>query len=248
LDGIHFPSFYFLPFIQKIKRNSLAASFGVENVDDSFEDEYKSGISGMNRISVREESGANIVKKLTSKESTLLLDPVFLLDKSEWIDMGNFPKVIGTKKYLLTYFLGKRTVEYTKIIDDFAVQQDLSIIHLNDFSYPEYFNVSPDQFLSLISEATFFFTDSFHGVAFSIILNKPFMVLDRVDKVKSMSTRIEMILKRFELTKRYYAGGKKVISSEWIHLNYANSNKVIEKNRNQTNIFLGKCFADVKSN
>ncbi|MFC6201188.1 polysaccharide pyruvyl transferase family protein [Lactiplantibacillus nangangensis] len=246
LDGIHFPSFFFLPFVQKNKRNSFSASFGVQDIDNKFVKDYKLGLSEMNHISVREKSGVEIVQKLSSKKATLLLDPVFLVDKLEWQKMSNLPNNMPKNKYILTYFLGKMTIQYKRMVNKFAAEQNLSVVYLNEFSHPESYDFTPDEFLGLISQATFFFTDSFHGVAFSIIFNTPFMVLDRIDKVRSMSTRIETILTQFGLMDRYHDGGGKIQSGEWLNLCDTNREEIIASNRSKTNAFLKMCFMDAK--
>ena len=46
------------------------------------------------------------------------------------------------------------------------------------------------------------FTDSFHGVVFSILFQKPFYIFEREDEYVSMNSRIETLLNKFCLTDR----------------------------------------------
>lgn len=95
----------FLTFAPKEKRISYAASFGVSEIPNEFVEEYTGLISGMNKISVREQAGAEIVKKLTKKNATVLVDPTMMLTKDKWLSISKKPKTKLTRnKYLLTYF------------------------------------------------------------------------------------------------------------------------------------------------
>ena len=76
--------FYYLEFMPKEKRFSYAASFGFESIP--YEDivQHRRGISGMNKISCREEMGCKIVSDITKRYVPRVLDPTLLLSVSEW--------------------------------------------------------------------------------------------------------------------------------------------------------------------
>jgi glutaredoxin-related protein len=66
----------------------------------------------------------------------------------------------------------------------------------------KYYISGPIEFLNLIRNCSLFCTDSFHGVAFSIVFEKPFVVFDRVDETQSMNSRLDTILTKFDLIDR----------------------------------------------
>ena len=58
--------------------------------------------------------------------------------------------------------------------------------------------MSPTEFLGLVKYADYVVTNSFHAVAFSLILEKEFWVI----KLKNLSSRIDSILKLTDLENR----------------------------------------------
>lgn len=241
LDNEKAPIFFFMPFIQKEKRNSIAASFGVNKIQEEFITDYSEGIDGMNRISVREDSGKDIVNKLTGRDSLVILDPTFLLSTTEWIDIAKDGGYIPKEKYILTYFIGEMTKEYKKTLELIADREKLKIINLNNINEPGYFVIAPDIFLSLVKNAEFIFTDSFHGVAFSIIFKKPFMSVDRVDVHKNMNTRIISVLSKFDLIERH---NMKNIDNV-MEIDYSNADSIIDSNKELTRSFIIDSLRDV---
>lgn len=67
-----------------------------------------------------------------------------------------------------------------------------------NYDYPEHYTVDPGSFIDYINSSELLLTDSFHGVVFSIIFNKPFVVFRR----GNMNSRIDTILNRFSLLNR----------------------------------------------
>ena len=63
---------------------SYAASFSVEYISDADKEFVKGMLAKMNRISVREYQGVDILKSLDIKNGVKVLDPVFLLDRNYW--------------------------------------------------------------------------------------------------------------------------------------------------------------------
>ena len=196
-DQIWNPYFYFnskldfLTFAKKGQRISYSASFGISEIPEERESDYKEWISGLDYISVREEAGANIVKKLTNREATVLVDPTLMLTSEEWRSIAKKPKLNLEQKYLLTYFLGPITEESKKRIEDFAKIRNLKVINLLDKNDKFIYSVDPSEFIYLIDNCELMCTDSFHGCVFSIILNTPFIVFERKSKGKSMNSRID---------------------------------------------------------
>jgi len=57
-------------------------------------------------------------------------------------------------------------------------------------------NAGPLEFIELIKNASYVCTNSFHGTAFSLIFNKPFLVAPHTTR----NTRIASLLEKLELT------------------------------------------------
>ena len=101
-------------------------------------------------------------------------------------------------KYVVTYFLGKIEEENEKLINNYCVKNNLTRIDLNSVNALEWFDITPFEFLYLINNSEFVFTDSFHASVFSIIFGKQFLTAERVsDDTNRMSSRIDTLFSTF---------------------------------------------------
>lgn len=160
---------------------SYAASIGIGGYDKGTELIAAEYLKSFDYISLREEEATDYIKQITGREDiTTSVDPVFLLGRDDWLQIAK-PYEINCK-YVLVYMI-HGTRELYKSIKDFSVRNNLKIINFPSMSYKfkdyekgfgdiNISNASPNQFIYLIENATYFFTDSFHGTAFSIILHK----------------------------------------------------------------------------
>ena len=194
----------FLTFAPKHKRVSYAASFGISSIPEEYKERYATWLAEMNHISVREHAGANIVKELTGRNVEVVVDPTLLLTKEEWLEISEPASDKPMKGYILTYFLGKIPKERKKYIDKIAKENDLEVINLAQMNEKIPFLSGPSEFIDYINSAQLFFTDSFHGAAFSIMLNTPFIVFDRAGSSMSMNSRIDTLLNTFNMETRYF--------------------------------------------
>lgn len=164
---------------------SYASSFGVETIDDSeIEGKMRRYLARYRSICVREKSGVRIVESI-GLEASQVLDPVFLL-RDYWKRFVQPPK--NRKKYCLVYALidypkgeDKKIAEYAK-----AHELEVRILPFNRRNcvnrYISEFDAGPVEFLNLIANAEFIFTNSFHGMAFSILFQKQFCLLSAVSE------------------------------------------------------------------
>ena len=194
-------SVYFLSFAPKEKRIAYAPSFGVSKINDEHIMDYKKWLAGIDKLSVREFDGAEIIKDLVGAEAPVLVDPTMLLTVKQWAEIESDQKKQLDRRYILTYFLGSIPKEYYKEIKRIASKNDLEIINLGDSRNSETYRTGPSEFLSYIKYCSLFCTDSFHGTVFSIIYNKPFIVYERAGAM-SMYSRINTLLDKFKLNSR----------------------------------------------
>lgn len=200
----------FALFADYEQRISYAGSFGIEEIPKPYIEQYKKLIKEMNCISVREQTGVDIVKNLTGRNAELVLDPTFLLSKQEWIIIEQKPRWLREDKYILSYFLGGRNEDIKQLMNEVSLKYKLKIINLeNEFlsgnmiENINYYTVSPNEFIFLVHHCNYMFTDSFHGSVFSIIFEKVFRVFERkeVEKNNNMSTRLKSLLSMLKLEK-----------------------------------------------
>lgn len=166
----------FLSFVPREKKISYAASIGINSIPDDKKEQFIRGVSDFNHISVREENAIQIIKELTGRDSLWVLDPVLLLTPEEWLAVAQKPtwfKERYSLGYVLTYHLSKTPPPEIKVIAD---KLDLPVINLMDTENYNHFTVGPAEFVWLFANATLTFTNSFHGMAFSLLFKIPFVV------------------------------------------------------------------------
>lgn len=193
---------YFLTFVaEKEKRIAYAPSFGISDIPDFAIHSYKKSLSMIDKISVREQQGAEIIKRLTNRIVNVVADPSFLLSREEWQSLGNSSKIVIDKPYILTYFLRKNTAYYD-IVYQIAKKNNLSVVNIpmvtGDFDRCDTIiePIGPKEWISLIDHSNIVITDSFHCTAFSIIMKKQFgtFLAFSSENVKSQNSRIESLL------------------------------------------------------
>lgn len=231
----------FLTFAPKYKRISYAPSFGVYDIPQKERDNYRQWLLGMNHISVREDAGAKIVKELTGRDVPVVIDPTMILTKENWLSIAKESKAKPKKNYLLTYLLGGGDKEHKKKIKEIAKKHNLEIVNLGDIKDEKHYVTGPSEFIDYISDANIFFTDSFHGCVFSMLLDTPFVVCTRVgqDSKTSMESRIDTLLDKFELQNRRYSNIENI---DIFKCDYTKSKKILETERKKAWDYLSNAF------
>ena len=226
------------------KKIALSASFGVNKIPDDRECEYAQYLKTFKNISVREDIGEIIVKDLCGRDAEVLVDPTMMLTKDEWTKIERKPACYRNKPYILTYMLGGQAENTGVLIQSLSKENNLEVITLFDAKYCEknkmqYFAAAPDEFIWLIRNAEIIITDSFHACVFSIIMERPFVVCDRNDNSQSMSSRIDTLLKKFNLESRHQ---DKINYNSVFNIDYTGSNAIFDKERKKALNYLKKSF------
>lgn len=216
---------YFLTFASKDKRVSYAPSIGRSYIPRKYKKDYRRWLEGMSSISVRETEGAKIIKDLISKDVPVLVDPTMLLTKEDWLSVSDRASNRPDTPYILTYFLGGPSDNTRKRLQRLAKEKNMKIINLGDSTDRETYQTGPSEFLDYINHASAFFTDSFHGVVFSIIFQTPFIVFERQTTGPSMYSRIETILDNFDMKDRAAKGFDKDI----FYVDFSGAEEVLER-------------------
>lgn len=199
---------YYLDFGGKeTKRISYAASLATSSIKEECEDFVRIQLQKFDAISVREKTGAQLLKKIGINDVSVVLDPVFLLNKNEWRTLAKKGNLYGLKpeSYLLVYdFLGNDP-QMSSFAKQYAQKHSLKIVSVNDFNVRDYAdininNAGPLEFLALIDNAACVVASSFHATAFSIILEKEFYTFNL--KGYNNSSRMQDLLSKLSLENR----------------------------------------------
>lgn len=171
---------YMLDFVKEDKKkNSYAASFGYNEVPKKYVDTTKRMLNTFKNICVREEQGKKIIQDLIEKQADVTLDPTLLLNKKQWYSLiKNSDKNEKNEEFILLYIVSpnKEIINFTKRL---AKKEKCKIIFINNsiknvFGMKNIKTAGPEEFLKYIKDAKYVVTTSFHGVAFSINLEKQF--------------------------------------------------------------------------
>lgn len=240
-------NFYNLMFVPDgIKKISYASSFGVSKIPWYQIGRTRRFLERLDCISMRENRGAKIVEELTGKKVPTIIDPVFMLDKEEWEELIPNQREIN-EKYIFAYFLGNN-VSYRKAIEKFASSKKIKVVtlrHLDQYvefdeTFGDYapYDVAPDRFLNLLRNAEYVFTDSFHGMCFSIINEKQFIVFDRYNQnaKNSKNSRIDTLCTNISLNERRFSGDIEPYADKKI--NYDDVKNILEKLRKSAQEYL----------
>lgn len=217
-DTLFVDPFYYLKYAPEYKRIAYAPSFGRTEIPEYNKKRITNYISKIPFLSVREESGALIIKKLLNRTADVLVDPTLALNSLEWKEAFNLKEREG-QRYLLAYFLNEPSKDTKTNIRKLANNNGLRIIGIpyifeNDNFIDELYTAGPIEFLNLINNASIVCTDSFHGTAFSLNFGKPFFVFERnYGKASAQSTRIISLLEKTETLHRYCINGE-IINTE----------------------------------
>ena len=228
-DDVNELPYYYLQFMPSEKRVAYAASFGFETFPQKDIEQHRIGLQGMKSISCREESGCKLVESLVDKQVPRVLDPTLLLSADEWRKLQKQSNIFTENygNYAFAFFLGNIPDEYRKYMD--TIMKEKGIDKLIDFSDKKIGACGPCEFLSLIDNAQFVFTDSFHCTVFSTIFDKDFTAFRRVQQgFDKMFGRIEDLLSSTNKLDHIYGGTRQTPKNNFNEL-YRDSIRYIEK-------------------
>lgn len=231
----------FLNFAPKSKKKiSYAASFGKKKLESFEITETRNLLQNYDAISLREKSGVDIVEKLGINKSVHVVDPTLLLDGNEWRELSS--NKYKDDKYILVYNLN-RNKKIDKYAENLSKKTGLKVRFLS-YQLHEFYkkgkiscNPKVEDFLSLVDNAEYIITDSFHATAFSINFNKQFVIV----YPENFSTRLQSLLELNNLENRVAKSecDLKIIDNK---IDFNVVNKIMNKERKRSLDWLKKAL------
>lgn len=234
---------FFLQFgNEKCRRIAYAPSFGVSVLPETAKSNLKEYTDSFDALSVREQSGAVLMKEICERDVPVMLDPTMMADRSIWDTFDRIPEGVP-KQYILVYRFGR--MEYMeKQIQNVAAELKLPILEI-PVSIESYgkgskilFGVGPEEFVTLIRNAEIVLTDSFHATVFSILNHTQFYTFLRQGKNEknNMNSRMENLLEMLNLQERLIYPDSEIVSLSKVK--YENADVLLEQRRNESQKFL----------
>lgn len=240
---------YFAP--DNALKISYAASIGSNAIPEELKNAYIRLLSRYKHISVRENTGADVIRSLINKKATVVLDPTLLLNKDEWNKVAT-PKRLVKKKYILCYFLNY-TFNAFPYVDELArdmqKQTGYEIVrvarppHKLSFINTTYqIGASPEEFLALVRDAEIVLTTSFHGTAFAVNYGKP--VFTVVQDRNASDSRQVSLMHNLGLDKQVLSIKDKFPTASDANYNVDNEQTVLNRLRLDSKLYLEKALKD----
>lgn len=205
--------YYYLGFTEDSKKRiAYAPCIGDYRIPEDALEFVKRKLDRFDGLSMRDAQGAELISRVAGKEVSVVVDPVLLKTKDDWIRDFSLKKT--NEQYLLCYMLGVHDW-YTDYVMRISKALNLKIkwIPVNP-EQAEYLNghtepCGPKEFLERFYNATYILTDSFHGTLFSLIFEKQVTVLKRYDDGEdSQNNRIYAVFSDFQIEKKMFGANE----------------------------------------
>lgn len=180
----HKTGVYFLNFTTPFRglKIAYAPCCAVNHVEAAYREQIAKCLQDFDHLSVRNIETQDFVRELTGIKVPIVADPTFLWDFKE---LQSSPTLATNKKYILAYILGKeingghkKAVEKIKEaypgLPVYSISLTASKPHYFSWADKTFWTCDPVEWLNLIQNASYFYTDSFHGVAFAMKYHIPF--------------------------------------------------------------------------
>ncbi|MDP2017087.1 polysaccharide pyruvyl transferase family protein [Hydrogenophaga sp.] len=198
---------YFLAFAKRFqaRKISYAASFGRDRVSSSEAAQLPQLLRNFDAISVREASGITLVERATGHRPANVPDPTLL--HSDYAELTERAPPEHDDPYIFCY--GLRSPDNIRQTADLASKQlncpilsphnpHRRWVEIGDTVYPD-----PGEWVSLIRNARFVVTNSFHGTVFSLLFKKPFIVAGLTGEKAAANARAINLLRAVGLESRF---------------------------------------------
>lgn len=197
------------------KRIAYAASFGVRQWGDKCRSEVSAMLRDFDAISVREKSGAGIVKDLCGRAAEVMPDPTLLWDGDFYRQYLPASQGKSVVKYVLSFMLDEwsdgaaESACAQELANSLGVKEIRTAYDRGSFPvslicriFDLRAKVPLPKWLELMDGASAVITNSFHGMVFAILFHKPFVVIKHKGTGEQMNDRVDTILNDLGLSTR----------------------------------------------
>jgi hypothetical protein len=250
---------YFLNFVHNHPKIAYAVSQGAKDIAKYSPDPQKiaSYIRDIDHVSTREENGQTWLKTLTGNDYPVVLDPTLLLEETnyEHIEETHGVPCIQKNNYIFVY-AAPLSADFLKLIKKYGQKNNLQVVIWHDdiwlkrlgwlsgIKCPK--NKTPGKYLDLIKNAKYVCTSSFHGVAFSTIYRKNFVVLENDGMLAGQDDRMTGFLKRLGLSDRIVSLSQFIEKMD-LQIDYTDFKSKLRKQQELSHKFLSSALRSKSS-
>ncbi len=239
---------FLLDFTESHLKYSYASSIGVDKLSEEDIKRFQKYLSSFRYVSLREDVGCEIIENIIpDKTITQVLDPTLLLTSEEWSSIEAIKKDVCAD-YIFVY-LAKSSETILSFAKKLAANTgfELKITATPDtykFNHDKDYigMLRPEEFIYYIHHAKFVVTNSFHGIAFSIIFGKDFYAAYNSAAVTKTNSRIESVLRAFDLETRLINKNR----TSYKPIDYERVYRDLEMMRERSNDYIRNIITDVE--
>lgn len=173
---------------------SYAPSFGNNEIPEKYVEKVRNLLTRFHHLSVREESGCEMVRGLTGRQVTRTIDPVFLIENHVWEKLADAPTL--PQPYIAFYALEMST-RASAIVARISKMTRLPVvviakggIFMLTCRTRLAIDAGPREFLGWLKGASMVLTNSFHATVFAMKFDVPFVTIAHSHR----NTRMENLL------------------------------------------------------
>lgn len=189
---------------EKVRRMSYASSIGVSEwrFSKDFTDAARRQFRKFSAISCREATGAEVLSRQFGLEVRQVLDPTLL-----HTDYGEITGSISEQKTLVFYPLSPEDTSAEPFCRELAGRLNLRYVNANPYVFVPFTHVawrrnSIGRWLGDIAGAALVVTGSFHGLAFSLVHHRQFILIN--DNKQGRNSRMTDLLACLGLENRLF--------------------------------------------
>lgn len=224
-----------------LNKVAYSPSISNTNLSKQQEIEFSTLLKNYDFLSSREDETAQYVQNLTKRECHWVLDPVLLLSSEDYLP---YTKKLPYKDFIIVYNCMKNDKNLIKEAQKFADEKNLMLIEISDYNQNKIIykhkvltDLGIEEYLYLFSEASYIFTNGFHGACFSLVFNKEFFLFAR----DGVDIKIKSLLRLFDLNERFVdfncspsQGVKKI--------DYSKINEILSREKEKSIQFIKSSF------
>lgn len=247
--------YYTLNFVpETIPKIALATSFGVSSLPKKQTILAAKFLNRIDYVSIREQSGQKLIKDIAGRDVPVVCDPTLMFTAEDWAKITPQNRFVE-EKYIFVYFLGnnpeqRQFVEKVREVSGYKIIQ---LAHCDEFVKSDVgfadetpYNVGPREFIQLVRDAEYVFTDSFHCSVFSMLHQKKFFTFRRYSSDGNVSTngRLYSLLSLVSLENRLLNGSESVDDVMKSIIDYSSVQEKLSNMRMFTWNWLKQCLKE----
>ncbi len=235
-DEFGFDDGYYANYeVMRNKSVSYAASFGDPHFSEEMYKKLDDRLKNFKAFGIRENQMIPYISERVEVPVQRVLDPTLLLSSEEY-ECITAPRETN-EKYLLLYSR-RYSPQMEEYAEKLAGENNWKIVEISlravnaQKGHIMRYDAGVEEFLSLVKNAEYVVTNSFHGMIFSVQFKRPFVIFSR----EQCDNKIDELLSLFGLSDRILITGEE----KFKEINYEDVHKRIIQKREESFEFLKK--------